>query len=79
MREDSSLKSRFPVEHVALALALDFTSQTNSGAIARIRQLAAQGLSDGTIADLFGWNRSDVRRAITPAPSRRSHDFERLP
>jgi hypothetical protein len=48
----------------------DFTSLTNAAAVARIRQLAAQGLPDGTLADLFGWDRGDVRRAIASAPAR---------
>jgi hypothetical protein len=64
-----NVKSRFPVEPVPHPL--DFTSLTNPEAVARIRQLAAQGLPDDTIAQLFGWNRSDVRRAITPAPARK--------
>jgi len=51
---------------------VDFTTLTNASAIARIRALAAQGLPDETLALMFGWNRSDVRRAIAPAPSRPS-------
>jgi hypothetical protein len=48
----------------------DFTTLTNAAAIARIRQLAAQGLPDATLAEMFGWNRTDIRRAIAPAPAR---------
>jgi hypothetical protein len=48
----------------------DFSELTNLAAIARVRQLAAQGLPDDTIAMMVGWNRTDTRRAITPAPQR---------
>jgi hypothetical protein len=57
---------------VSSSNAPDFTNLTNAAAVSRIRQLAAQGLPDGTLADLFGWNRGDVRRAIAPAPEKRS-------
>jgi hypothetical protein len=49
------------------AASPDFTSLTNAAAIARIRQLAAQGITEVTLAELFAWNRTDVRRAIAPA------------
>jgi hypothetical protein len=49
---------------------IDFTSLTCAAAVARVRQLASQGLPDGTLAAMFGWNRSDIRRAITPPAAR---------
>ena len=56
------------IEHHARAV--DFTALTNSAAVARIRQLAAQGLREDTLQLLSGWNRTDVWRAMTPAPAR---------
>jgi hypothetical protein len=63
-----TIRTTFPVERSTRIV--DFTTLTNVAAIARLRQLAAQGMSDETLATLVGWNRTDVRRAITPAPAR---------
>jgi hypothetical protein len=53
----------------------DFTTLTNTAAIARLRQLAALGLREDTLQALSGWHRSDVRRAITPAPAVTRSEF----
>jgi hypothetical protein len=49
----------------------DFTTLTDLLALQRLRQLAAQGLPEATLSTLFALNRTDVRRAIAPAPARR--------
>jgi hypothetical protein len=49
---------------------VDFSSLTNDRAVARVRQLAAQGLRESTMESLTGWHRTDIRRAIAPAPAR---------
>ena len=61
-------RTSFHVEHPSLVP--DFTKLTNSAAIARLRQLAAQGLREETLEAVSGWHRSDIRRAIPPAPAR---------
>lgn len=50
--------------------SVDFTRLTNLEAVARVRQLHAQGLREPTLQALTNWNRSDLWRALTPAPAR---------
>jgi hypothetical protein len=46
--------------------APDFSRLSCPAARRRVAQLIAMGLSDNTVADLVGWDRNDVRRALDP-------------
>jgi hypothetical protein len=63
---EDSMKQRGEFREVKLQREPDFTTLTSIAAITRIRQLASLGLPDSTIAEMFAWSRSDVRRAIAP-------------